>query len=72
MLEAYWDAYEAVRLDRYEDVTYLREVWTYHGRMVAAIHNAEFDEGYEALVAHNALLRLDLKYTKRPGVEVPE
>ena len=57
MLKAYWDAYEAVGLDRYEDFTYLREVWTYHGRMVAAIHNAEFDEGYEALVAHNALLR---------------
>ena len=57
MLEAYWDAYEAVGLDRYEDFTYLHEVWTYHGRMVDAIHNAEFDKGYEALVEHTALLR---------------
>jgi DNA-binding FadR family transcriptional regulator len=57
LLEAYWDAYEAVGLDRYEDYTYLREVWTYHGRMIDAIHNAEFDEGYQALVEHTALLR---------------
>ncbi|MCH8338472.1 MAG: FadR family transcriptional regulator [Chloroflexi bacterium] len=57
LLEAYWDAYEAVGLDRYEDYTYLHEVWTYHGRMVDAIHNAEFDKGHKALVEHTALLR---------------
>jgi DNA-binding FadR family transcriptional regulator len=57
LLEAYWDAYEAVGLDRYEDYTYLNEVWNYHGRMVDAIHNAEFDKGHEALVEHTALLR---------------
>ncbi len=57
LLEAYWDAYEAVGLDRYEDYTYLHEVWNYHGRMVDAIHNAEFGKGYEALVEHTALLR---------------
>jgi len=57
LLEAYWDAYEAVGLDRYEDYTYLNEVWNYHGQMVDAIHNAEFDKGHEALVEHIALLR---------------
>ena len=57
LLEAYWDAYEAVGLDRYEDYTYLNEVWKYHGQMVDAIHNAEFDKGHEALVEHIALLR---------------
>ena len=57
LLEAYWDAYEAVGLDRYEDFSYLREVWSYHGQMVDAIHNAEFDKGYMALVEHTALLR---------------
>lgn len=57
LLEAYWDAYEAVGLDRYEDYTYLHEVWTYHGRIVDAIHNAEFDKGHKALVEHTALLR---------------
>ena len=44
LLEAYWDAYEVVGLDRYEDYAYLREVWTYHGRMVDAIHN--WRDGY--------------------------
>lgn len=57
LLEAYWDAYEAVGLDRYEDYSYLHEVWTYHGRMVDAIHNAEIDKGHKALVEHTALLR---------------
>ncbi|MFQ5922028.1 MAG: FadR/GntR family transcriptional regulator [Anaerolineales bacterium] len=57
LLEAYWSAYEAVGLDRYEDYTYLREVWTYHGRMVDAINNAELDKGHKALVEHTALLR---------------
>jgi len=57
LLEAYWDAYEVVGLDRYEDYAYLREVWTYHGRMVDAIHNAEIDKGHKALVEHIALLR---------------
>ena len=62
LLEAYWDAYEAVGLDRYEDYAYLREVWSYHGRIVDAIHNGELDEGHRALVEHIDLLRT------RPGI----
>jgi DNA-binding FadR family transcriptional regulator len=67
LLEAYWDAYEAVGLDRYEDYSYLHEVWNYHGRMVDAIQNAEFDKGYEALVEHTALLRTRPQLLAQPN-----
>lgn len=56
MLEAYWDAYETVGLDRYEEYAYLREVWTYHGRMVDAILADDVEAGYRALVEHTELL----------------
>jgi DNA-binding FadR family transcriptional regulator len=57
LLEAYWDAYEAAGLNRYEDYLYLREVWTYHGRMVEAIVAGDYEAGYRALVEHTELLR---------------
>jgi hypothetical protein len=37
LLEAYWDAYEAVELNTYADYAYLQEVWRYHERIVEAI-----------------------------------
>lgn len=57
MLEAYWEAYEAVGLNQYADYAYLREVWVYHGRMVEAIVSGDLQAGYEALVEHTALLQ---------------
>lgn len=68
LLEAYWEAYEAVGLNRYEDYAYLHEVWTYHGRMVDAIHNAEFDKGHQALIEHTALLRTRPRIQGFPNV----
>lgn len=57
ILEAYWDAYEAMRLNMltggYE---YLEEVWQYHQKMVEAICNNDFKEGYDALITHTDLL----------------
>lgn len=57
ILEAYWEAYEAVRLNvltgGYE---YLQEVWRYHRTMVEAICNGDHKAGFEALVAHTDLL----------------
>ena len=61
VLEAYWDAYEAVGLNVYADYAYLTEVWTYHERMVDAIVRGEYGRGHEALVQHTALLQ------KRPS-----
>jgi DNA-binding FadR family transcriptional regulator len=56
LMEAYWDAYEAVGLNVYTDYEYLRQVWTYHQDMVDAIYVGEFERGYQAMVAHTELL----------------
>jgi DNA-binding FadR family transcriptional regulator len=56
ILEAYWDAYEAVELNLYADYDYLQEVWNYHQQMVDAICNDDFKTGYTALVEHKDLL----------------
>lgn len=57
LLEAYWEAYEAVGLSVFSDYPYLREVWTYHEAIVNAIVAGKADEGYTLLVKHTALLR---------------
>ena len=56
MLEAYWDAYEAVGLNMYADYDHLNEVWSYHARMVDAIILGDYESGYLALVEHTGLL----------------
>lgn len=56
ILEAFWDAYEAVGLSVYADYNYLQEVWGYHRQMVEAINEGNFDSGYQALVSHKDLL----------------
>jgi DNA-binding FadR family transcriptional regulator len=56
LLEAYWEAYEAVGLSMYSDYQYLREVWTYHERIVAALEAGDAAEGHRLLLLHTALL----------------
>ena len=56
IIEAYWEAYEAVGLNLYADYQYLEEVWRYHQKMVDAICSGDYDVGYEALVDHKDLL----------------
>jgi DNA-binding FadR family transcriptional regulator len=57
ILEAYWDAYEAVGLNVFAgDYKYLEEVWQYHQKMVEAICNGTFESGYQALIRHTDLL----------------
>lgn len=56
ILEAYWDAYEAVGLHFYTDLNYLEEVWQYHQRMVESICSGDFDAGYQALTEHTDLI----------------
>jgi DNA-binding FadR family transcriptional regulator len=57
ILEAYWEAYEAVGLNVFAGgYDYLQEVWQYHQEMVNAVCNADYKSGYEALVAHTDLL----------------
>lgn len=61
LLEAYWDAYEAVGLNLYEDYRYLEQVWQYHERMVECICAGEFEAGYQALIEHTDLIYHRLK-----------
>jgi DNA-binding FadR family transcriptional regulator len=56
LLEAYWEAYEAVGLNVYADYQYLTEVWNFHQRMVEAICDGDFEAGYAALVEHTELI----------------
>lgn len=56
ILEAYWDAYEAVGLNVYADYAYLQKVWGYHERMVKAIVEGSPDVGYQVLIEHAGLL----------------
>lgn len=57
ILEAYWEAYENVGLNVFTGgFEYLQEVWGYHQQMVEAICNGNYEEGYNALIAHTDLL----------------
>jgi len=55
--EAYWQAYEAVELNRYTDYTYLTRVWEHHERMVNHIANGEFEAARDVFVEHTRLLK---------------
>ena len=57
ILEAYWEAYEAVGLNVFAGgYEYLQEVWKYHQQMIEAICTGNFEAGYDALVKHTDLL----------------
>ncbi|MBV6395730.1 MAG: hypothetical protein HFACDABA_01311 [Anaerolineales bacterium] len=57
LLIAYWDAYESVGLNVFTDYNYLTGVWTYHQKMVEAIREKKYSEGYDALVEHSDLIK---------------
>lgn len=57
LLESYWDAYEAVGLNVYTDLSYLQMVWTYHEEMVRAVLAGDLDAGYRHVVEHAGLLQ---------------
>ena len=57
LLEAYWDAYEAVGLNVFAGgYEYLEEVWRYHHRMVESIRNGDYEAGHRALIEHTNLI----------------
>lgn len=56
LLEAYWDAYEAVELNTYADYQYLQEVWQYHERIADAIARDDAEAGKQLLIEHVQLL----------------
>jgi DNA-binding FadR family transcriptional regulator len=57
LLEAYWTAYEAFGLALYADLSYHREVWDYHERMIECIAQGDIEGSYQALNDHMLLLR---------------
>lgn len=56
VLDAYWEAYEAIGLNVYADYAYLKRVWDYHERMVDAILAEDYDLGYQIQIEHAGLL----------------
>ncbi len=57
ILEAYWDLYEEVGVNRYMDYSYLRQVWDYHSRILELIRAGRFKEAQQAFHEHTRLLR---------------
>lgn len=56
LLEAYWNAYEAVGLNVYADLDYLENVWVYHEQLANAAINRDISQGLEILREHFDLL----------------
>jgi len=56
LLEAYWDAYEAVGLNVYADLDYLEQVWTYHEQLAEAAINRDKSRGLDILREHFDLI----------------
>jgi len=59
ILEAYWELYEEVGVNRYMDYTYLKQVWDYHKRILSLIREERFDDAKQAFVEHTRLLRYE-------------
>ena len=57
ILQAYWDLYEQIGINRYMDYSYLRQVWDYHSRILRHIKRGNFDAARGAFVEHTRLLR---------------
>lgn len=57
ILEAYWDAYDAVELNRYSDYSYLQQVWSYHERIFQAICEGDFERAKALFIDHTNLIR---------------
>ncbi len=57
LMEAYWDAYEAVELNLYADYDYHRRVWDYHEQILDAICGGEYERSRQLFIEHTQLLR---------------
>jgi DNA-binding FadR family transcriptional regulator len=57
LLEAYWDAYEAVGLTQYTELSHLKSVWQYHAQIVEALVAGDVDRGYQLLLEHMDLIK---------------
>ena len=56
ILEAYWEAYEAVELNVFTNYSYLTKVWTYHADIVNLIEREEYEQARQKLIEHTELI----------------
>ena len=61
ILEAYWDAYNAIELNHYSDYSYLQQVWTYHEQIFEAICKGDYERAKSLFIAHTHLIRYQPK-----------
>ncbi|QPC80564.1 FadR family transcriptional regulator [Phototrophicus methaneseepsis] len=57
LLEAYWDAYDAVAANHYAEYRYLQEVWRFHQQILDAICTGDFDQAQQHFIDHTRLRR---------------
>jgi DNA-binding FadR family transcriptional regulator len=57
ILEAYWDAYNAVELNLYADYDYLQRVWAYHERILDALCAGDYEAARAVFIEHTRLIR---------------
>jgi DNA-binding FadR family transcriptional regulator len=57
ILEAYWEAYEAIEFNRYSDYDYLEQVWRFHERIIDEIEAGNDAASLETFIEHTQLLR---------------
>lgn len=65
LLKAYWDAYEAVGLHRYFELSYYQRMWANHRGMTEAIAAGECEAGKQVLLQHFTLLEDRLQGTQQ-------
>ncbi len=57
ILEAYWEAYDAVEVTRYADYAYHQQVWNYHQRILDAAEARDYDLARQLFDEHTHLIR---------------
>jgi DNA-binding FadR family transcriptional regulator len=55
-LESYWDMYEQVGLNLYNNLEYLVNVWNYHQLIIEEIESGDFERAEQLLIAHMELI----------------
>lgn len=62
LLEAYWDAYEAVGTSQYVAYDYLKSVWDYHQRILDLLYQRQYAAAKSAFIEHTCLLRYPISH----------
>jgi DNA-binding FadR family transcriptional regulator len=63
LLNTYWDAYEAVELHRYFELSYYERMWSSHRKLVGLLREERHQEGKEVLIQHFSILEDRLQST---------